>query len=71
MKELIILLVTAVICLTALGIVAMLMGINGTMFTIIVASITGTTGVGLDHFLKKRKMLLDHGRCEHFDERNK
>lgn len=58
MKELIILLVTAVICLTILEIVAMLMGINGSMFGVIIAAISGITGMGMDHYLKKWKARM-------------
>ena len=59
MKELIILLVTALVCITIMECVAIQNGINGTMFGISVAAIGGITGAGLDHFLKKRKMILD------------
>ena len=45
--------VTGILCLTALEMVALAMGINGVLFTTIVGIIALTIGVGIPNPLKK------------------
>lgn len=61
MKELINLLIAAIIGITAIEITALLVGYDGAAFGIAIAGISGIAGIGLDHFYKKSKLKRDTG----------
>jgi len=46
--------ITGIVCLTILEIVALLNGVNGTLFTIIIAIIAGTLGITIPNPIKSR-----------------
>lgn len=47
--------ITAIICLTLLELVALAMGFNGTLFTIIVAAIAGLAGYNIKGKIERGK----------------
>lgn len=58
MKELILILITGLLCITILEGIALVMGVDGNFFGLAIAGISGLTGIGLDHFYKKYKLKM-------------
>ena len=62
MKELIYLIITAIIALTIIECMALSMGIDGTLLIGVVGAISGITGASFDHYAKKYKLKLKYKR---------
>lgn len=62
MKEFLIVISIAIICITIIESVALMNGIDGSYLALSFTAIGGIIGVSLDHYFKKYKLKLKYAR---------